>query len=105
MAIQLIMTNKDGTSRTFDLNQDRTTIGRRRTCDLHVAIPSIAPLHCEITIKDGNVKLLNRDPDAETFHNDTAIDTVELENHDRVRIGPVEFTVMINDDVTVIRRL
>ena len=105
MAIQLIMTNKDGTSRTFDLNQDRTTIGRRRACDLHVAIPSIAPLHCEITVNDGTVKLLNRDPDAETFHNDSVIDSVALANNDRVRIGPVEFTVMINDDVTVIRRL
>lgn len=105
MAIQLIMTNKDGTSRTFDLNRDRTTIGRKRSCDLHVAIPSIAPLHCEITIHGNNVKLLNRDPDAETFHNDTVVESAALENHDRVRIGPVEFTVMISDDETVIRRL
>ena len=105
MAIQLIMTNKDGTSRTFDLNQDRTTIGRRRSCDLHVAIPSIAPLHCEITINDGDVRLLNRDPDAETFHNDAVIESTALENLDRVRIGPVEFTIMINNDETVIRRL
>ena len=105
MAIQLIMTNEDGTSRTFDLQQDRTTIGRRRTCDLHVAIPTVAPLHCEITVIDGQAKLLNRDPDAETFHNDSVVDSVSLQNQDRVRIGPVEFTVKINDDETVIRRL
>lgn len=105
MAIQLIMTYKDGTSRTFDLNQDRTTIGRRRTCDLHMAIPTIAPLHCEITIGDGQVKVLNRDPDAETFHNGNSINTAELVNEDRVKIGPVEFTVMINDNETVIRRM
>ena len=104
MAIQLLMTYKDGTTRTFDLNQDRTTIGRRRSCDLHVALPSIAPLHCEITIKDGQVTLLNRDPDAETFHNDNVVDSASLENSDRVRIGPVEFTVMIKDDETVIHR-
>ena len=104
MAIQLIMTNKDGSSRTFDLHQDRTTIGSRRTCDLHLAIPSVAPLHCEITIMDGVVKLLNRDPDAETFHNDAVVESAALKNHDRVRIGPVEFTVIINDEETVIRR-
>jgi predicted component of type VI protein secretion system len=104
MAIQLIMTNKDGTSRTFDLQQDRTTIGRRRSCDLHVAIPSVAPLHCEITVLDGIVKLLNRDPDAETFHNDAVVESVALKNQDRVRIGPVEFTVMISEDETVIQR-
>ena len=53
---------------------------------------------------DGVVKLLNRDPDAETFHNDAVVESVALKNHDRVRIGPVEFTVMINDEETVIRR-
>ena len=104
MAIQLIMTNKDGTSRTFDLKQDRTTIGCRRSCDLHVALPTIAPLHCEITVKDGHVKLLNRDPDAETFHNGNPINAAELANADRVKIGPVEFTIMIQDDETVIQR-
>ena len=104
MAIQLQMTYKDGTSRTFELDQDRTTIGRRRSCDLHVSLPSIAPLHCEITIKDGKPILLNRDPDADTFHNDHVVSSVPLEDSDRVRIGPVEFTVMINDDETIIRR-
>jgi predicted component of type VI protein secretion system len=104
MSIQLIMTNKDGTSRTFDLQQNRTTIGRRRSCDLHVAIPAVAPLHCEITVIDGDIKLLNRDPDAETFHNDSAVESVALHHKDRVRIGPVEFTVLITDDETVIKR-
>ena len=104
MAIQLIMTNKDGTSRTFDLEQDRTTIGCRRSCDLHVALPTIAPLHCEITVKNGHVKVLNRDPDAETFHNGSPVNAAELSNADRVKIGPVEFTVKIEDDETVIHR-
>jgi len=105
MAIQLLMTYKDGTSRTFDLEQDRTTIGRRRSCDLHVAIPTVAPLHCEITVKNGNVKVLNRDPDAETFHNGTSISSASLIDQDRVKVGPVEFTVMIQKDETVIRRI
>ena len=105
MTIQLIMTYKDGTSRKFDLEQSRTTIGRRKTCDLHVAIPTIAPLHCEITVDGGHVKVLNRDPDAETFHNGTSINSAELSNSDHVKIGPVEFVVKINDDETVIRRI
>ena len=104
MAIQLIMTYKDGTSRTFDLEHHRTTIGRRRTCDLHMAIPTIAPLHCEITIENGLVTVMNRDPKAETFHNGASVNTAELAHDDHVKIGPVEFTVMINDDETVIRR-
>ncbi len=96
---------EDGTSRSFDLQKDCTTIGSRRSCDLHVAIPSIAPLHCEITVKDGLANLLNRDPDADTFHNDESISTAELANEDIVKIGPVEFTVKMNEVETIIRRL
>lgn len=105
MAIQLIMTNKDGTSRTFDLEHHRTTIGRRRTCDLHMAIPTIAPLHCEITVENGLVTVLNRDPNVETFLNGNSIDVAELADADRVKVGPVEFTVQIQGDETIIRRL
>ena len=105
MAIKLIMTCDDGTTRSFDLQEGRTTIGSRRSCDLHVAIPSIAPLHCEITIKHGGINLLNSDPDANTYLNDTAIKATKLVHEDRVRIGPVEFTVNISNDETVIRRL
>ena len=99
------MTCDDGTTRSFDLLEGSTTIGSRRSCDLHVAIPSIAPLHCEITIREDSVNLLNSDPDADTYLNDTAIKATELLHEDRVRIGPVEFTVRIGDDETVIRRL
>ena len=105
MAIQLIMTFEDGTKRFFDLHQDRTTIGSRRSCDLHVSIPSIAPVHCEITIKDGLAEILNCNPDSDTFCNDQAISSATLDDEDIVRIGPVEFTVKMNDDETIIRRL
>ncbi|MDP6541655.1 MAG: FHA domain-containing protein [Phycisphaerales bacterium] len=105
MAIQLTITNQDGSSRSFDLQNERTTIGRRRSCDLHVALPSVAPLHCEITVEAGLIRLLNRDPDAQTFHNGHPVDSVELENKDVVQVGPVEFQVSIEGDETIIRRL
>jgi len=105
MAIQLTITNQDGTSRSFDLSKESTTIGRRRNCDLHVALPSVAPLHCEIRVVEGLVKLLNRAPNDQTFHNGKAVNTAELSNHDVVRIGPVEFTVSIEGSETVIHRL
>jgi len=105
MAIQLIMKFANGTKRLFDLSKDRTTIGSRRSCDLHVSIPSISPVHCEITIKDGLANILNCNPDSDTFHNDQAVSSAKLENEDIVRIGPVEFTVKMNDDdETIIRR-
>jgi predicted component of type VI protein secretion system len=105
MGIQLTISNHDGTSRSFELTKDRTTIGRRRNCDLHVALPSVAPLHCEIKVKNGLIQLLNRDPDAQTFHNGNPINTANLIHEDVVKIGPVEFTVSIVDDETIIRRL
>lgn len=105
MALQLIMKFENGTSRTFDINQDKTTIGSRRSCDLHVAIPTIAPLHCEITLKNGQANLRNSDPNADTFHNNSIVKSTHLANEDVVKIGPVEFTVKMDSDETVIRRL
>ncbi|MBC8203398.1 MAG: FHA domain-containing protein [Planctomycetes bacterium] len=105
MGIELTITNQDGTSRSFELSKDRTTIGRRRNCDLHVALPNVAPLHCEIKLAGGLIRLLNRDPDAETYHNGNAVTAADLIHEDVVKIGPVEFTVSVKDDETVIRRL
>ena len=105
MNIELIMSNKDGTSRSFVLNEDCTTIGRRRSCDLHVAIPTIEPVHCEITIKEKAVKLTSHATEGKTLHNNLAVDSADLKNLDTVTVGPVEFTVKITDEETVIRRL
>ena len=105
MAIQLSITHKDGSSRNFDLSNERTTIGRRRSCDLHVALPSVGGLHCEIKVCNGIAKLLHRDPESETLHNGKSINQADLVNNDVVQIGPVTFTVSVIEDKTVIRRM
>ncbi len=105
MSIQLVMSTKDGSSRAFEISEERTTIGSKRSCDLHVAIPAVAPLHCEITVNGNTVKLLNRAPQSETKLNDEIVQSAPLKNEDRVQIGPVEFTVNITDEETIIRRV
>ena len=105
MSIQLVMSTKDGSSRAFDISEERTTIGSKRSCDLHVAIPTVAPLHCEITINGDAISLLNRSPESDTKLNDVIVQSAPLKNEDKVRIGPVEFTVNITEDETVIRRV
>ena len=104
MSIQLIMSTKGGSSRAFNISEKRTTIGSKRSCDLHVAIPAIAPLHCEITINGDVIKLFNRSPESKTLLNNAIIQSALLRNQDKVNIGPVEFTVSITDEETVIRR-
>ena len=105
MSIQLVMSTKDGSSRVFDISEERTTIGSKRSCDLHVAIPTVAPLHCEITINGDTISLLNRSPKSDTRLNDVIVQSAPLKNEDKVLIGPVEFTVNITEDETVIRRV
>ncbi len=98
------MTSRDGTIRTFELEKERISIGRSRRCDLHIALPSISPIHCEITQKGSRIDLHHKDPSTETLHNGKSVTTAKLMNSDHVKIGPVEFTVQINDNETVIRR-
>ncbi|MDP6601309.1 MAG: FHA domain-containing protein [Phycisphaerales bacterium] len=105
MSIRLIMTSADGSSRSFPLDGDRTTIGRRRSCDLHVPLPAIAPLHCEITVCGTSIRLRNRDPESQTWHNGHQVGEADLVDLDRVRVGPVEFTVSVRSDEVIIQRL
>ena len=105
MGITLLMTTADGSSREFMLRDSCTTIGRRKSCDLHVPLPSIAPVHCEISIEEQRITLQNRDPEARTWHNGERVDEVELSDRDEVRIGPVQFTVSLGGDEVVIHRV
>ena len=99
------MSTKDGSSRVFTISDERTTIGSKAPCDLHVPIPTVAPIHFEMTINGETISLLNRSPESDTRLNDLIVQSVPLKNEDKVRIGPVEFTVNITEDETFIRRV
>ena len=96
MTMCLAMTTTDGDERTFPLARERTVVGRDTRCDLRLAVPSVAPEHCEIVV-DGNVLVLkDLDSDTGTFHNGEKVKQAVLADQDTVTVGPVTFVVRTN---------
>lgn len=92
------MFKADGTRRDFPLTNPRTIIGRKNTCELRIPLNSVSRQHCEIRIKNEQARLRDLGSSNGTFHNDTRIQEVVLEPGDRIQVGPVAFTVVINGE-------
>ena len=72
------MSTKDGSSRVFTISDERTTIGSKAPCDLHIPIPTLAPIHFEMTINDETISLLNRSPECDARLNNVIVQSAFL---------------------------
>jgi len=97
MDIALVMFKKDGARRDFSLSKARSVIGRINTCDLRIPLSAVSRNHCEIDAERGTVKLRDLGSSNGTFHNGTRIrGEVALNPGDRIQVGPVIFTLVID---------
>ena len=97
MEVTLVMFKADGSRRDFPLPKPRSVVGRISTCDLRIPLSAISRNHCEIYVERGTVRLRDLNSSNGTFHNGTRISReVALHPGDRVQIGPVLFTTVID---------
>ena len=97
MEITLVMFKKDGARRDFPLPKARSVIGRINTCDLRIPLSAVSRNHCEVYAERGTVKVRDLGSSNGTFHNGTRIrGEVALNPGDRIQVGPVIFTLMID---------
>ena len=97
MEITLVMFKSDGDRRDFPLPKARSVIGRINTCDLRIPLSSVSRNHCEIYAERGTVKLRDLGSSNGTFHNGTRIrGEAALNPGDRIQLGPVIFTLVID---------
>lgn len=97
MNVTLVMFAADGSRRDFPLTKDRVMIGRTTHADLRIPLSSVSRKHCEFRV-DGNNGVEVRDLKSSngTYHNGHRVDKAALRPGDRVGIGPVQFTVVID---------
>lgn len=75
-------------------------IGRDPQCHLRPASAMISKRHCAIIQRDGKVFLRDFDSTNGSFHNDEkVVGEVELQAEDRIKVGPLEFCVLIESEV------
>src|SRR6266480_2692294 len=71
-------------------------IGRDPQCNLRPASPVISKRHCAILIKNGKVAVRDFESTNGTFVNDQQIKgEVPLNHEDILKVGPLEFRVVI----------
>lgn len=75
-------------------------IGRDPECQLRPASQAVSKKHCLIAIRNGRVLIKDFGSTNGTFLNDDPVTPEavrELKNGDRLRVGPLDFTVQITD--------
>lgn len=92
----LIMTKTNGDKREFPLNKDHTIIGRKVDCDLRIPLASVSREHCRLELRDEELFLRDLGSANGTYHNGNRVQETALSAGDRVKVGPVEFTVVID---------
>ena len=82
----------DGSESTFELPEDKTTIGRVPENLLQIADDSVSSSHAEITFENGNFTVRDLGSTNGTFLNDEPIESSVLTSGDTLRFGSVSTT-------------
>ncbi|MBC8353007.1 MAG: FHA domain-containing protein [Planctomycetes bacterium] len=96
--VQGKLKGKSGESAGFEvaISKSRFVIGTASDCHMRCPSSVISPHHCEITVRNGDVRLRDLESESGTFLNDHRIDTERLvQSGDQFRVGRLEFEVVI----------
>ncbi len=96
MDAKLILFKPNGKRKEFPLQKATVTLGRAKSCDLSIPIPSVSRSHCKLSIGQDEVTVHDTGSTNGTFVNNRRVEEELLEAGDRLIIGPVVFTVQID---------
>lgn len=96
--LKVIGTNQEG--RELKINQPQFMVGRADDCHLRPHTDQVSRYHCSIMTENNTITVRDMGSRNGTFVNDEAISgECELKHGDRLRIGPLEFEVVLNIDL------
>lgn len=103
MEVSLVIVKADGSTRDFPLTAQRTVIGRQNTCGLRIPLHSVSRKHCEVQMLDDQLVVRDLGSSNGTQINDQKVKgTAKLNAGDRLQLGPVIFTVVIDGKPEVV---
>src|SRR6185436_5443876 len=88
---KLVVQNAGMTGRSYELNTDKTTIGRVEDNSFQVAEASISSHHCEVLLRGTDVVIKYLNSTNGTFINGEKISESVLKPGQTLRLGQVEF--------------
>ncbi len=106
MQATLVMFKADGERREFPLTKPKVVVGRKPTCDLRIPLSSVSRQHCQLEQSDEGLSFRDLGSSNGTFYNGERVQEGKLNAGDRLTVGPVNFTVVIDgqpSDVQVVK--
>jgi len=90
---KLVILNQGMTGRTFDLNVDRTTVGRVEDNTFQIADASVSSHHAEILLQGSDLLVRDLNSTNGTFINGEKISEAVLQPGQTLRFGQVELKI------------
>ena len=90
---KLVILNQGMTGRTFDLNVDRTTVGRVEDNTFQIADASVSSRHAEIILQGSELLVRDLNSTNGTFINGEKISEAILKSGQTLRFGQVELKI------------
>ncbi len=90
---KLVILNQGMTGRTFDLNVERTTVGRVEDNTFHIADASVSSRHAEILLHGSDILVRDLNSTNGTFINGEKISEAVLRPGQMLRFGQVELKI------------
>ena len=87
---KLVILNQGMTGRTFELNAERTTVGRMEDNQFQIADPSVSSHHAEILRRGADIVVKDLNSTNGTFLNGEKISEIVLKPGQVLRFGQVE---------------
>lgn len=82
-------------SRSFNLQQEVTTLGKGKLCDLVLEDPYCSDTHCKLIIRAGKIVLFDLNSTNGSFVNGVRVREAELEEGIEVRLGQTKLQIEI----------
>lgn len=90
---KLVILNQGMTGRTFDLNIERTTVGRVEDNTFQIADASVSSHHAEIILRGTDIVIRDLNSTNGTYLNDVQITETILKPGQKLRFGQVELKI------------
>src|ERR1035437_7263748 len=100
MKVKLVMFKQDGQRRDFELKKESATLGRNTDCDFQIPLAMVSRRHSKLLLKGGKLFVRDLGSSNGTFVNNKRVHETELNAGDTVVLGPVIFTIVIDDEHT-----
>jgi pSer/pThr/pTyr-binding forkhead associated (FHA) protein len=98
----LVMTPGKQEGKAIEIKLPQFLVGRDPQCQLRPASPLISKRHCAVIQRDDKAYIRDFGSTNGTFVNEERVDGErELKHNDQLKIGPIQFTVSIEQDAPV----